>query len=151
MLALSPVLRDFIRSEAEKDYPGECCGLILGTVSTTPEKGNPLRFAKTGLRIAPVRNARVGEDKRRRFSIEPRDFMRAEKEGAALGLEVVGIYHSHPDHPAIPSPRDLERALPFYSYAIVSVAGKKAAEFTNWILMDDRSAFEPEPLEFKEP
>ena len=65
----------------------------------------------------------------------------------AAGLDVVGFFHSHPDHPARPSAFDLENAWPFYSYLIVSVERGRAADSRSWRLAEDRSAFEPETLE----
>jgi proteasome lid subunit RPN8/RPN11 len=128
-----------IAKEGERLYPYECCGLILGTISEDEKE-------RSALKILPINNTREGEDKRRRFVIEPLDFIKAEKEAIALGLSVLGIYHSHPDHPAFPSDYDLAHALPFYSYLIVSVLGAKAGETTSWILKDDRSKFLPEDI-----
>jgi proteasome lid subunit RPN8/RPN11 len=137
MIILSKELARTVLDEGGRLYPYECCGLVLGE-----DKGG-LRLAKAAL---IVNNSREGEDKRRRFVIEPEDFLKAEREAAGLGLEVVGIYHSHPDHPAVPSQYDLDHALPFYSYLIVSVEKGSPVDLASWLLKDDRSAFAREGL-----
>jgi proteasome lid subunit RPN8/RPN11 len=96
--------------------------------------------------ILPVGNSREYAEAYHRFEITPTDFLAAEKAAAEAGDAVIGIYHSHPDHPAEPSGYDLENALPYYSYLIVSVAGGKAGRLTSWRLKDDRSRFEAETL-----
>jgi proteasome lid subunit RPN8/RPN11 len=135
---LAPGVREEILEEGRLSYPYECCGLILGS-----EKGDGGRLAKGLLR---VNNSREGEDKRRRFVIEAEDFLKGESEARRLGLDVIGVYHSHPDHPAEPSKYDLDHALPFYSYIIVSVDGGSPKALTSWILKNDRSGFEPEEI-----
>ena len=101
-----------IIAHGERDYPYECCGLLLGTFS---EDGGKVCFE-----IYPISNAREEEAKRNRFLIRPEELMRGEKYAAAKGLDVVGFYHSHPDHPAVPSQYDLEHAWPLYSYIVVA-------------------------------
>jgi proteasome lid subunit RPN8/RPN11 len=96
--------------------------------------------------ILPINNTRQGEDKRRRFVITAQDFMLGEREAISQGLEVLGIYHSHPDHPAYPSQYDLDHALPFYSYLIVAVEQGRACELNSYRLKDDRSSFTQEEL-----
>jgi proteasome lid subunit RPN8/RPN11 len=141
LISLPGVIEAGVRAEGERAYPYECCGLVLGTLEG-PE-GN----ARLAARLAPVDNSREGEARRRRFVIGPLDFLRAEREAAAAGLEVIGVYHSHPDHPAVPSDYDLSHALPFYSYLIVSVARGRSGDITSWRLSADRGAFTPEPME----
>ncbi|HJY85923.1 MAG TPA: M67 family metallopeptidase, partial [Candidatus Acidoferrales bacterium] len=84
---------------------------------------------------------------RNRFSITAEDFRGAEKAARERGLEVIGWYHSHPDHPALPSEYDREHAWPWYSYVIVSVVGREPQQMTCWRLADSRLRFEPEPME----
>lgn len=138
-MRLPEALRAEIAREGESGYPYECCGLVLGR-----EDPEGVRLAVSLVR---TNNSREGEDRRRRFVIEPGDFLRAEAEAAALGLGVLGIYHSHPDHPPIPSAHDLAHALPFFSYLIVGVEKGEAKELTCWLLRADRTGFDPEPLE----
>jgi proteasome lid subunit RPN8/RPN11 len=91
--------------------------------------------------IFAVRNAREADARGRRFRMEPEDFLRAERGARKQGRDIVGFYHSHPDHQALPSAYDLDHALPFYSYIIVAVELGKAAELTSWELARDRSGF----------
>jgi proteasome lid subunit RPN8/RPN11 len=139
MLELGADAAYIIRAEGEKAYPNECCGFVLG------------RFREDGGRKAealiPIANAREAEEQYHRFKIEPEDFLWAEKEAAAQGREVLGFYHSHPDHPARPSGYDQDNAVPFYSYIIVSVEQAKAAGLTSWRLSDDREEFFEETVE----
>jgi proteasome lid subunit RPN8/RPN11 len=86
------------------------------------------------------------EGPRRRFLVRPGDYREAEKRGAELGLDLMGFYHSHPDHPARPSQYDLDHAWPFFSYVIVAVHSGVPQDMTSWLLQDDRSAFSEETL-----
>lgn len=139
MISLSRKLADAVMREGEAAYPYECCGLVLGRLDDND--------GRTVHSLLIVNNSREGEDKRRRFVIEPLDFLKAEREAAKKGLEVLGIYHSHPDHPALPSQYDLDHALPFYSYLIVSVAEGAAGDLFSYRLKDDRSELASERLE----
>jgi proteasome lid subunit RPN8/RPN11 len=133
MIALSAELEAAIRGEGEAAYPDECCGILLGRLS-----GDGRKIAEA---VMPIVNAREAEERHHRFRIEPEDLMRAEKEARKQGRDVLGFYHSHPDHPARPSDYDREYALPFYSYIIVAVERGRAGDFTSWELAADRSAF----------
>jgi proteasome lid subunit RPN8/RPN11 len=161
MIALTADARDTIIREGEAAYPNECCGFIIGRddgdsnktrgQSLRPDsktRGQSLRpgGVRSGKRVLPVRNARESAAAYHRFEIAPKDFLRAEREAAAGGDGVIGVYHSHPDHPAAPSDYDLEHALPYYSYVIVSVSDGKAGRLTSWRLADDRSCFDEEEL-----
>jgi proteasome lid subunit RPN8/RPN11 len=121
-----------IRRHGEDTYPEECCGFLLGRAEAD---GNVVHAT----RPAVNRN----EDRRNdRYVISPDDYRSAEKAAAEAGLDVVGMYHSHPDHPAHPSQTDLETAtFPGYTYVIVSIRGGRAAELTAWTLAPDRSKF----------
>lgn len=142
-----------IRQHGARDYPGECCGVMLG-------KANG--FCKAVGEIVPLKNLRNDptraqellpvddpgrETERNRFLIDPLDQLRVEKEARGRGLEVLGYYHSHPDHPARPSNYDREHAWPWYSYVIVSVERGVAKDLTCWVLAEDRGMFHPEQLE----
>ena len=86
------------------------------------------------------------EGPRRRFLVRPIDYRAAERRAAQLGAELVGFYHSHPDHPARPSRYDLDHAWPVFAYVIVAVEGGEPRALTSWRLRDDRSAFDEEPV-----
>jgi proteasome lid subunit RPN8/RPN11 len=100
---------------------------------------------KEVLRLLPMANGRT--DDPHRYLISPDDLRRAMADLRRGGLEVLGFFHSHPDHPAAPSAFDVEHAWPWYSYLIVRVDGGRAAEVTSWKLEDDRSTMRPESLE----
>jgi len=118
-------------------YPEEGCGVLLGR-----EVGG----ARSVERVLPFENQR--EDSRHhRYLIAPEQFLIAEREGRAAGLDVVGFFHSHPDHPASPSAFDLEHAWPYYSYLIVSVEAGRVVDTRSWRLATDRTRFEVETLE----
>ncbi len=127
-----------MREHGERDYPFECCGLMLG------------RFESNGHKIVietyPISNAREEEAKRNRFLIRPEELMRGEKYAREKRLDVVGFYHSHPDERAVPSRYDLEHAWPTYSYVVVSVEKGQAVDLRSWEMEADRSRFNEEEI-----
>jgi proteasome lid subunit RPN8/RPN11 len=127
-----------ISRHGEADYPQECCGLLLG------------RIEMSGFKVVeeayPISNAREEEAKRNRFLIKPEEFIQGQKYAVSAGMDIVGFYHSHPDHPSSPSEFDKEHAWPAYSYVIVSVNNGAAGDLSSWELEADRSAFEPETI-----
>ena len=139
MITLPAALRAAIASHGEADHPEECCGLMLGTFG---EDGR-----KVVRELLPISNAREAEARHNRFLIGPTDMLRGERHARGLGLDIVGIYHSHPDHPARPSQFDLDHAWPVFSYIIVSVTASGAGEMLSWELRDDRSGFDAETIE----
>jgi proteasome lid subunit RPN8/RPN11 len=138
MIQLAPQQLDQMRAHAERDYPYECCGLLLG------------RFGKIGTKVCseiyPISNAREEEAKRNRFLIRPEELIRGEQHAATRNLETVGFYHSHPDHPAVPSQYDLEHAWPLYSYVVVAVKSGQAQALRSWEMETDRSRFNEEEI-----
>ena len=126
-----------IRQHGVKDYPYECCGLLLGCYE--PE-------GKTVSETYPISNAREESAKRNRFLITPEEMMRGERYARAKDLEVLGFYHSHPDSPAVPSRYDLEHAWPTYSYIIVSTTAGQAKDLFSWEQELDRSRFNQEKI-----
>ncbi len=136
-LFASPGLLDQIRAHGEASYPEEGAGLLLGEVRGGDRRATALR---------PLTNAHPQGGRRRRYRIEPAEMMAAEDEADALGLEVIGVFHSHPDHPAEASETDRELALPWFSYVITSVRSGQAAESRSWRLVDDRSGMVEEEL-----
>jgi len=95
--------------------------------------------------LFPLINRR-DDSPRNRFSITPEDFRAAERAATERGLDLLGWYHSHPDHPARPSEFDREHAWPWYSYVIVSVDAGAPKDLTSWRLDDDRAKFQPEDV-----
>jgi proteasome lid subunit RPN8/RPN11 len=125
-----------IRAHAERSYPEECCGLLLG------------HDGPAGAAVAAIRPAENSRSDRRenRFEILPETVLAVHREARQRGLAVIGTYHSHPDHPAAPSEFDREHAWPGLSYLIVSVRRGAAGEAKSWRLRDDRAVFDGEPV-----
>jgi len=134
-LRLSNGLVEEIRREGERAYPAECCGVLAGRAAPVKEVS----------RLLPVMNRRT--DDPHRYLISPDDLRAIEAQLRRSGQEVLGCYHSHPDHPAAPSAFDTEQAWPWYSYIIVSVDHGHAAELTSWVLEDDRSKMRLESID----
>jgi proteasome lid subunit RPN8/RPN11 len=131
-----------IERHAAREYPRECCGLLIGRITG----GGSVREV---VELFPVANSFEEEGERHhRMRIEPLDYARAERAYAARGLGVVGNYHSHPDHDAVPSQFDFEHLAPWttMSYIIVSVRGGQIAESRSWQLEPDRSRFTEEEI-----
>ena len=99
----------------EADYPHECCGGLLGTFD------GEMKTVTDVIALDNHWDDIPGEDKTRRFRITPEDYKMLEKKATSDGVMLLGFYHSHPDHPAIPSKTDLKFAWPFFSYPIVSI------------------------------
>ncbi|HXE75890.1 MAG TPA: M67 family metallopeptidase [Candidatus Xenobia bacterium] len=137
-LQINDTLLEEIRRHGARAYPNECCGALLGVLADNGDK--QVRA------LLPLDNRRQGEAARTRFLITAEDMLQAMKQARAQGLDILGFYHSHPDHPARPSDYDREHAWPAYSYIIVGVAGGEPQEATSWVLADDRSRFDPEEM-----
>ena len=140
MLKLTRQIEEAIRKAGADAYPNECCGILLGK-----DEGD--EHVVTSLR--PIENARESDERYHRFLITAEEMMQAELEARRLGLDIVGFYHSHPDHPARPSDYDREHALPFYSYIILRVAEGRPEQMTSWRLQLSREAFDSEPFEIE--
>jgi len=138
MLRLSSDLEKNIRTDGETAYPNECCGVLIGEIDNAG--------VKTARRALTINNAREDGEQYHRFLITPEDMMKAEQTARSMKLDVIGFYHSHPDHPSAPSGYDKDHALPFYSYVIVSVDKGKAQVLTSWELKDDRTDFVKEEI-----
>jgi proteasome lid subunit RPN8/RPN11 len=127
-----------ITAHAERDYPHECGGMLIGRFETGK---------KTVIETFPLENAREEEARHNRVLILPKDVLRAEKYAREKKLDVVGYYHSHPDDRAVPSQYDLDHALPVWSYVIASVIGGKVEDIRSWEMENDRSKFNEEQIE----
>ena len=138
-MILSPSVQEAIRTHAEEEYPLECCGILIGLPG--PEA-----------RVTTARRAhnRNEEGARDRFDLDPRDYLQAEEEVADTPEEILGFYHSHPDHPAWPSPTDLIRAQPWggYFHLIVAVhADGFRKDLRVWQVTEDEEGFVEETLQ----
>src|SRR5262245_16285980 len=147
-LAVPAPVEQAIRRHGQETYPHECCGALVGSADRVTD-------------IVPLPNT-TEEGPRRRFLVRPSDYRLAERRAGEMGVELLGFYHSHPDHPARPSQYDLDHAWPTFAYIIISVVdgdaalpgrsaptarvaldnGAKAGDMTVWYLKDDRSTFE---------
>lgn len=130
-----------IRAHGAETYPHECCGALLGR-----EVADDLREISA---LFPLVNRR-DDSPRNRFSVTSEDVRDAERAAREKGLDVLGWYHSHPDHPAKPSQYDQDHAWPWYSYIIVSVANGEPQYMTSWRLSDDRGGYTSEDLEIRD-
>jgi proteasome lid subunit RPN8/RPN11 len=127
-LELEDGVAGVIRRHGEEAFPHECCGALIGV-------RNHVRVA------VPLPNT-TEEGPRRRFLVRPADYRLAEQRASELGGDLLGFYHSHPDHPARPSQFDLDHAWPTFAYVIVSVMAGAARDMTVWFLKEDRSSFD---------
>ena len=124
-----------IKQHAQKDYPYECCGILLGKFKNGE---------KTVTQVLEISNEKEEENRHNRYLIPSTKILETELYAIKNGLDIVGFYHSHPDHSATPSAFDLEHALPVYSYLIVSVYDGKAVDLTVSVLSNNREKFEKE-------
>jgi proteasome lid subunit RPN8/RPN11 len=152
-LKVSAGIAEKIRSHGAETYPHECCGALLGRDTAVPAgtastSAIPVP-AREVLGLFPLVNRR-DDSPRNRFSVTADDVRDAEKAAREKGLDVVGWYHSHPDHPAKPSQYDRDHAWPWYSYIIVSVRNGEPQEMTSWRLQDDRTEFACEEMAVRE-
>lgn len=136
-MALSIHTEAFItmQKHAEKSFPNECCGFFYGRDGAVRQ----ITVARE------VPNSKEG-DQKRRFEISPEDYMKAEKFALDNNLDLLGIYHSHPQHPAIPSEHDLKQAVPWFSYIILSVMDARLDHARSWILTEENTFEEEEIL-----
>jgi proteasome lid subunit RPN8/RPN11 len=135
-LLLQAGVADAIRRHGTETYPNECCGALIG---------------RDGVAASAYALPNTTEEgPRRRFRVRAEDYRDAERQAAERGAELLGFYHSHPDHPARPSQYDLDHAWPFFSYVIVSVRAGVPQDMTSWRLRDDRSAFDQEDVTYGE-
>lgn len=134
-LEIAAEVLDEIRAHSREAYPFECCGALIGSPGSTGRVRRALRLPNT-----------TEEGPRRRFLVRPDDYRSAEAAARSTDDELLGFYHSHPDHPAEPSAVDLAHAWPFFSYVIVSVRAGEPQDITSWRLRDDRSVFDPETV-----
>jgi proteasome lid subunit RPN8/RPN11 len=125
-----------IQDHAIETYPEECSGVIVG-----------MNTGEMKVVVDVWRAENIHEDERsRRFLIDPLVYMKLEQQADERDMDVLGIYHSHPDHPAEPSEYDREHAWPNFSYIIASVSSEQVEDMRSWVLKDDRSGYDEEPI-----
>ena len=128
---------DEIKKQALKEFPHECCGFLIGE---SVENG------VEAVEYVPAQNSRVN-NRERRFVIDPRDYLKVEIKADAQNRSMIGIVHSHPDAPDIPSEYDLDHALVGFSYIIISTTENKIKGYSSWRLKDNRESFSKEEIE----
>ena len=136
MISIGPDVTEIMNKDALQAFPEECCGFMFGT-----EDGESNRVITE---IQAVYNASK-ENRKRRFEISSIDYLRAEQLALARNIQLLGVYHSHPNHPAIPSEQDRVAAQPFFSYVIISVLNDKIDTMRSWQL-NDQDQFEEEQI-----
>lgn len=140
-LSLTPRHLDDIHAHARRTYPEECCGVLMGRALP----------AESGAVEKTVALDNEREDSRHnRYVITPETVLEAHRQARDLGLDILGYYHSHPDHPAVPSEFDREHAWPGMSYLITAVEKGRIVDTRSWRLTDDRSRFDEETLEVRD-
>ncbi len=143
MLTIPSAIFSALQAHGEAAYPNEGAGLLLWRVNGGD---------KAVVDILPLENRWNTEEQYHRYQITPQDALHGEKEAMRRGLDVVGFFHSHPNHPAEPSAFDREWATwPGYSYVITTVEKGRATVSRSWLLKEDRSAFDEEPIQIGDP
>lgn len=137
MLILSSDLLHRVHTDGENAYPEEGAGLLLGHI-----EGDNRRV----IDLLAFPNAREDAARHNRYLLTPQDYLHGEQEAARRGLDVIGVFHSHPDHPNRPSEFDRQWAMPFLSYIITSVQSGRAVESRSWLLKEDREEFVEEAI-----
>jgi proteasome lid subunit RPN8/RPN11 len=141
-----------IFQQAIATYPEECCGLLLGTIAATGDRRQVHEVRPLANQWSPdlgvlnqADDAGAVLDRRRRYWIDPKDLLKAQRDARDRGWVILGVYHSHPDHPAEPSARDRAVAWSDYSYPILSVRAGQVVDWQSWRLQPDHS-FQEEPI-----
>jgi proteasome lid subunit RPN8/RPN11 len=142
MISVPKKILGEIWRHGENTYPEEGAGVLIGRVESEDRLVD---------HILLLSNQFESNLRHRRYMITPQDMLRVEEFTDGLGLEIIGIFHSHPDHPAQPSEFDRERALPWYSYLITSVQDRKALDSRSWRLTEERKFIEEKMLIAQEP
>jgi proteasome lid subunit RPN8/RPN11 len=128
-----------IHALGEAAYPEEGAGFLLGS------DGQVRRIVA----IRPLSNSREDGARHNRYMVSPREYLEGELEADSQNLTLLGVFHSHPDHPNLPSEFDRDWAQPFFSYVITSIEKGKALASRSWRLLEDRSSFVEEPIQTK--
>ena len=128
-----------IHAHAEETYPKECAGFLLGRVENE---------MKTVVYVMPLVNRWDLDEQHHRFILTYQDWQNGEIEADRKGLDLIGCFHSHPDHPAEPSEFDRDAAIPNFIYLISSVEKGKVEVSRAWLLKEDHFGFNEERIEF---
>jgi proteasome lid subunit RPN8/RPN11 len=137
---ISRALLAAIKAHAAKAFPEETAGFLMGT-------RDPERRVRA---LLPVENDREQTARHNRYLIPALEFVRAEREAELQNYELLGIYHSHPNHPSMPSEFDREWAQPVFTYFITSVQDGEVRDTRAWVLHADRAGFEEETIQLRD-
>ncbi len=130
-----------IHAHGEALYPEEGAGLLLGSIEGDHREAR---------RVLPMPNHFEPDERGHRYRLDPQETLQAEQLAEQLGLEVIGVFHSHPDHPPAPSQYDLEWAVPWFVYLITSVEDGAASDSRVWRMLEDHSRMVEEVLKIEE-
>ena len=144
MIRVSESFRRRIKEHARQTYPYECCGILLGRVESSPLTPHPSPL-KVVTDIKALDNVHE-EGHERRYLISPQQMFEVQRDARARKLDILGVYHSHPDHPNRYSEYDRSHAWPWYSYIIVSVRKGEPKQMRCWILSDDQTKMNQEKM-----
>ncbi len=140
-LAIPVYVMGEIHAHGEKLYPEEGAGLLLGSIEGDHREAR---------RVLPMPNHFEPNERGHRYRLDPQEILQAEELAEQLGLEVIGVFHSHPDHPPAPSQYDLEWAVPWFVYLITSIEGGAASKSRAWRMLEDHSRMVEEVLTIEE-
>jgi proteasome lid subunit RPN8/RPN11 len=146
MLHIPHALMNTLTAHLEAGYPREACGILIGEMDFAE-----MPPAKHVHDVVLVQNAwdevNDKESQANRYMISPEDVARADRDAGKRGWDIIGFFHSHPDHPSQASATDREWAWPVISFMITSVRAGKATSTQSWVLRDDRDAFDEEEIQ----
>ncbi len=137
MLEIQKSLLEEIYQHAIDTYPDECCGIMAGVIQAEN------RIVKKVFQAENLNKERSHD----RYEMNEKDFLRADRQAAKLGMDIVGIYHSHPDHPSKASETDRQKAHEGYSYLIVAIHDRKFYSKNSWVLDQNKKFQEEEIIE----
>jgi len=136
MIKINDVAWKAMVAHAEAKFPNECCGAMIGAITGDVKDvtlAQPLENAYTGAQGA-------------RYELRPEDLLEADKKARAAGLDLIGIFHSHPDCDAYFSKTDLENSCPWYSFVVLSVKGGKFDHANSFLPNAEQTVAEKEEL-----
>ena len=135
-IQIDKAIEQTIRAHANRVYPEECVGALFAKLDSED---------RVIIDSMELNNADEEANRPRNFEISPEDYMKAEKYADESNMVMAGVYHSHPDNPAVPSDKDLKKAMPVFSYVIISIKGGEQADLRSWVL-NKRGQFEEEAV-----
>jgi proteasome lid subunit RPN8/RPN11 len=136
MIDINQQAWDLMVAHAEKTFPNECCGAMLGTIDGD---------VKSVTKAVAIENSYTGEQGAR-YELRPEDLLEADRQARANGMDLIGIFHSHPDCDAYFSKTDLENSCPWYSFVVLSIKSGKFDHANSFLPNADQTAADKEDL-----